>query len=376
MKTILHTATLLYYDGVQIFEGRDLIGGNYVATLIDDVNGADVYAVVGVSPESLRRFRAGAIDLKSLMLETPDEQWHIAQPEGGEDVPIRLQPQTSPLAESDFLPDDGLVLYDDPIDDLALAEARVRGNVVFEFSVDPPETARGHRIRADTLAGMLSHIQRMVRHSYQREMRGRPARTAVKDEYLMDVVIPAAPGSFRVVMEAATPPDMFGYGGLAIAMKRVDEVFESVADPSKAVERLRDHKGHLARSCINLLGFLADIGAGLRYSWAEPSLTAARHGGVPQADAENLTWILSKVVDIGREDATLEGELERVNRSEGNWALLTEEGVKTGKIRDDEINLNGLEVGKRYKFDCVEEIEFDSVGGERRVLYLKKISAA
>ena len=122
MKTILHTATLLYYDGVQIFEGRDLIGGHYVATLIDDANGADVYAVVGVSPESLRRFRAGAIDLKSLMLETPSEQWYIAQPESGEGVPIRLQPQTSALAESGFLPDDGLVLYDESANDLAFSK--------------------------------------------------------------------------------------------------------------------------------------------------------------------------------------------------------------------------------------------------------------
>ena len=56
------------------------------------------------------------------MLETPDEQWHTAQPEGGEDVPIRLQPQTSPLAEADFLPDDGLVLYDDSADNLAFSK--------------------------------------------------------------------------------------------------------------------------------------------------------------------------------------------------------------------------------------------------------------
>lgn len=377
MKTILHTATLLYYDGAQIFEGRDLIGGHYVATLIDVANGADTYAVVGVSPESLRRFRSGAMDLKSLMLETPDEQWYIAHPEGDEDDPISLEPQTSPLAESDCLPDDGLVLYDDSIDDLALAEARARGNVVFEFSVNPPETARGHRVRAGTLAGMLSHIQRMVKYSYQREMSARPRPHRVyKDEYLMDVVIPAAPGSFRVVLEAATPPDMFGYGGLAIAMKRMDEVFESVADPRKAVERLRDHKGHLAKSCIDLLGFLSNVGSGLRYSWAEPRLTAAKHGGVSQADAENLSRILSEVVDIGREDVTLEGELERANRSVDSWALLTKEGVKSGKIRDDEISLNGLEVGKRYRFDCVEEIEVDSAGGEKSVLYLKKISAA
>ena len=120
MKTILHTETLLYYDGAQIFEGRDLMGGNYVATLIDDADGVDTYAVVGVSHESLRRFKAGEIDLKTLMLETHDERWHIAQPEGDEDVPIRLQPQTSPLAESDFLPDDGLVLYDESDDDIAL----------------------------------------------------------------------------------------------------------------------------------------------------------------------------------------------------------------------------------------------------------------
>ena len=204
MKTMLHTATLLYYDGAQIFEGRDLIGGHYIAALIDDANGADIYAVVGASPESLRRFRAGVLDLRTLMLEMPDEQWYIAQPEGGERVPIRLQPQTSPLAESPFLPDEGLFLSGEIVDCIAASE----------------------------------------------------------------------------------------------------------------------------------------------------------------------------VAGIGREDAKIEGELERANRSEGDWALLTKEGVKSGKIRDGEVSLNGLELGKRYRFDCVEETEFAAGGGETRVLYLKKISAA
>ena len=110
MKTIFHAETLLHYDRAQIFEGRDLAGNRFVATLIDD--GADAYAVVAVSHESLRRFKAGEADLKTLMLEAPDVQWSIAQTEGVEDVPIRLQPQMSPLAEADFLPDDGLFLRD------------------------------------------------------------------------------------------------------------------------------------------------------------------------------------------------------------------------------------------------------------------------
>ena len=130
MKTILYTATLLYYDGARIFEGRDRIGGHYVATLIDDANGADTYAVVGVSPESLRRFRSGAMDLKSLMLETPDEQWYIAQPEGGDGVPIRLRSQTSPISESGSLPDDGLVLYDDSVDCLSFEKKMERRRAV------------------------------------------------------------------------------------------------------------------------------------------------------------------------------------------------------------------------------------------------------
>lgn len=379
MKTILHTATLLYYDGVQIFEGRDLIGGHYIAALANDDNGVDTYAVVGTSPESLRRFRVGAIDLKSLMLEMPDGQWYIAQPEDGESVKIRLQPQTTSLAESDFLPDDGLVLYDDPVEDLALSEARERQNVVFEFSMSPPETARGHRVRVETLASALSHIQRMVRYSYQRASRGVSGKIvdATEIDYLMDVIIPAAPGSFRVLMEAAKPSDLFGAGRLALALECMDEVFASVSDPLKAVEGLRCYKGRLARSCINLLGFLAEVDTGLRYSWAQPNLTAARHVGISQADAKNLSRILSEVVDIGNEETVIEGELEKANRSgAGSWALLTEEGVKSGKVRqDDEIRLDGLEVGKRYRFDCVEEIEVNAVGKETRALYLKEISA-
>ena len=192
----------------------------------------------------------------------------------------------------------------------------------------------------------------------------------------MDAAIPAAPGSFRILMEAAKPSDLSGSGGLALALECMDKVFASVSDPLKAVERLRDCKGRLARSCINLLGFLAEAGAGLRYSWAEPNLTAARHVGTSQSDAKNLSRILSEVMDIGNEKTVIEGELHRANRSgEGSWALLAEESVKSGKIRGDEISLNGLEMGRRRRFDCVEEIEADAVGKETRALYLKKTSA-
>ena len=124
MKTILHTDTLDYYDGILIFEARDPLGGHYIASYIDDLHGLDRYAVVGVAPDSLRRFRAGLLDLRSLMLEMPDGQWYIAQPIADVDTPIPLEPQTRRLEDTDYLPDPGLILHDlidDPVPEAAAA---------------------------------------------------------------------------------------------------------------------------------------------------------------------------------------------------------------------------------------------------------------
>jgi hypothetical protein len=35
MKTIRHTTTLFYYDGTQVSEARDVIGGHYVAVAVE-----------------------------------------------------------------------------------------------------------------------------------------------------------------------------------------------------------------------------------------------------------------------------------------------------------------------------------------------------
>ena len=61
MKTIRHTTTLFYYDGPQVFEARDTIGGHYVAVMVEPQDGQDCYLVAGVEPERLRQFRAGLL---------------------------------------------------------------------------------------------------------------------------------------------------------------------------------------------------------------------------------------------------------------------------------------------------------------------------
>jgi len=119
MRTIRCFTTLLYYDGTQIFEARDAIGGHYVAVMADCGGDAARYLVAGVEPERLRLFRAGLLDLRGLLLERGVEEWFLANAPGGLAEPLALQPQGGALAQSGFLPDAGLVLRGHPAGDPA-----------------------------------------------------------------------------------------------------------------------------------------------------------------------------------------------------------------------------------------------------------------
>ena len=111
MNTIQHTDTLVYYDGVQVFEGRDAVGGCYVGMMIASLDDIDRYLVSGVvPPESLRLFRSGALDLKTLMLRGAEDGWYITETDGDFTQPLVLQAQSDALTGKDFLPDDGFLL--------------------------------------------------------------------------------------------------------------------------------------------------------------------------------------------------------------------------------------------------------------------------
>ena len=381
MKTIQPTETLLYYDGVEVFVGQDPIGGHYVGMIIDAIDPFDRYLVTGVSPERLRQFRSGVLDLRTLFLEAPGGEWYLTRADGQPGEPLTLELQDGPLSNTEFIPEAGFVLDEAPIDDSALLQARERGNVIFEFSAEPPEAAAAHRIRMATLGGLLVQIQTVISHAYRsaiRELSDQSRRSIdTTDGHLMNVVVPAASGSFRVILEAAKSPDMFGYGELARALQRMDAVFASADDPKTARERLQAHKGHLAGSYIKLMRLLAENNTGLRYAWAHPMLTSSRHGGVSEGVAKELVELLSGVTNLSTESITLIGEFERVNRRAGDWGLLTDEGLRTGKTEEGGPSLNGLEVGRVYSFHCLEEIELiDATGSEKHTLYLQRIESA
>lgn len=131
MNTIQLTEILEYYDGIQIFAAHDPIGGHYVCSMIDTVGDFDRYLVVGVRPDRLDDFRIGKVDLRTLLLESPDGEWYTTVAEGTINDPLTLVQQKEPLVQTDYLPEGGFFLAEPP----PVAESDIRraielGNVV------------------------------------------------------------------------------------------------------------------------------------------------------------------------------------------------------------------------------------------------------
>ena len=307
MKTIKPVAVLDYYDGAQIFEGRDPIGGHYVAMLIDRVgNGVFRYLATGANPERLRQFRVGELDLLTLLLDAPGGEWFFIYGDPLHGEPLTLVHQEGALAkQEDLLPGPNLTLTEWHIDDLAIKRALESNKTVFEFSLAPPESAYEGRVRADTLSEVLGQTQVVVKRAYRSAVKERKERGAAGNHaaagYLMDVVAPVAGGeAFRVILESAVPLDdpirhpMFAPGELVMGLRRMDEVFKSADKPDRAQEIVLKHKGDLAKAYVKLLGILAEKNTGFHYSWADPHVPRASHGGVSAGVAKTLYEALSK----------------------------------------------------------------------------------
>jgi hypothetical protein len=137
MSKFINIRTVLYYcDGVQLFDAVDAIGGRYLGLWIADLpGGGNRYLVVGVSPESLRRFRRGEIDLRFLIESRAEAAWFTVEGIHDKNASLPLFVETGPVPAA-YLPDAGFVL------DRAKPPAVSRSPEVVNGLVDPAPAER------------------------------------------------------------------------------------------------------------------------------------------------------------------------------------------------------------------------------------------
>ena len=106
--------TLTYYDGPHLVVAEDDSGAAYIAKHVSEDHEDDLFLVVPTSAESLDRLYSGAIDLLGLLLADGAGRWFLGEPIRGSgfdgEFDLALEPQWTPIAESDLLPRPGLIL--------------------------------------------------------------------------------------------------------------------------------------------------------------------------------------------------------------------------------------------------------------------------
>jgi len=375
MKTIRPTAVLFYYDGIQVFEGVDSIGGHYIGLLVKAGAGLDQYLVVGVAPARLWAFKTGVIDLRALLSEREESQFFLATPTSQYPAPMELLVQDGTLAETNWLPDPGFFLHFTPTESAAVVESRGRNNLVIDLAINPPESAHDHRIHAETLGRLLLGFQPLLKHAYSwayRELQPSAQRVIERSTApLVDVVVPAAPGSFRILLEATAGPGLFGQSELARALDRLDYLLERVNDAQETLARVQKYRGHFAGAYLRFMKLLQNSQSGLHYSWAEPDFLEPKTRSVSSAEAASVVAALETVANLGTETTHLIGALKKADVDNGTWRLETEERELAGKTKDGGPSLAGLRIDARYHFTCEEVLEeTEGTGKEHRILYL------
>lgn len=79
--------------------------------MVEPDGGQDRFLIKGVSPEMLRRFRSGLLDLRELLVGEGDVDWFLAVAPGGFAENFSLSPRSDSLEDSGFLPEPGFVLH-------------------------------------------------------------------------------------------------------------------------------------------------------------------------------------------------------------------------------------------------------------------------
>ena len=120
--TIRPTRILDYYDGVLVFTAEGHDGRRYVGSIIDTTDGIDRYLVKAATPERIKDLEQGRVDLRSLLLEDPSDEWYLTFDGHAPDQPLELHPESSSIESTDFLPSEGYFLDDEVDADTRLIE--------------------------------------------------------------------------------------------------------------------------------------------------------------------------------------------------------------------------------------------------------------
>lgn len=358
MPSLIHIATLIYYDGHQLALVRDEVDTNYLCILTNDSTDKLVYACVAISRVRYSQLINNQIDVLSAFTNRESEYWFQLT---AQDVTAHILSfdRKSGDIPREFLPDSGLMASPPGVSDELVIFSKERNNLVSEISVEPPES-NNHAISAKTLSLLLDAYQGLVKRGVaatKKRLKLSERQTPV-NAHIIDVCA-FTPGSFKIRLEARTGLDLIGDSDMEVAFDLIERILSSSAEPEKIAEILKDYKGHFVTNLIKLLKVAAENKTYLTVSWAKPSFNRVRSISVEHRHIPPLLELLTSKEEMLVETIVLVGLLKKADVDSGAWRIKNDEDGKeySGSINESGLTLSGLKTDSRYKVVCIERVE-------------------
>lgn len=385
MKRLLQQQELLlYYDGIQLFLGRDQLDTIYICVLEEYSNDGDLYLCIPISHARLNSFYNEDIDLRSIYSQPEIDEFFTVRFDDPSRNSFKLCPINKHEIPDEWLPESGFYFSKDSETDHKeeeiVSKSQQKNRAIIYLSLNPPEARSEPKINANNLAEALNLYQTLVKRAYYRAKRGLNMREDIQElidkenQYKLEAYA-TSPGSFTIHLQAQVPGDLLGYTDIAKALQRIDLITESLDDPQKALIVMKENKGHLASSYLRLLEYIIQNEAPISYKWSIPEFNKPVSLSIPRNQAIRAYELLTKVEELGMETVELLGRLTKVDLRRRSWSLVTEEKKRTynGVIsKNSDVTLRGVVMETMiYRFICEERIEeVTGIGLEKTQLYL------
>jgi hypothetical protein len=379
MIRIGKTRTLLYYDGPVLFVGEDLVGTNYLCLLIEKSEDRDKYICVPVSPKRLSSIILGETDLREVYENPEILNYYCLDILGSAPDDLSMSPIMQEDIDKAWYPNPGsylLKVFEQDAREIVVKDAVVKKTAVIHLSLSPPESITEHVISTLILVKGLHLFQNMVRVAFKKAIQGLSKDIRVKldtpDNYMTEVYA-FSPGSFRIHLRAKNYADIFGRTDIERGLELIDEIVRYSDDPDKAIEWLKQNRGHVVSYYIRLLEFIIENNSPISYSWTTPYLRKVKTASIHKRQALPIYEKALTMKELGIEIIEFVGEFTKVDIEKNSWTVKRDEDEThfSGSIKEElRISLRGVTAGiQKYKFTIEEKIEESEVTGKERYFY-------
>ncbi len=367
-RTIYLQRIFLYYDGPQLFCGKDDFEKRYLFSLSNRTPDADVFVGVPITTNRFLKCCTGEEDISDVFSKPEEPEYLVANIsnidfEQFSAIVSREKPNIC------FCPDPGLYL--EKIDDLGFlqSEAIRRNRGVFELLVSPPEAMLEPKISASYFGGLLTTVQNLFRHIYKRVCTG----SFELDDSLLDFYL-VKDGSFRGLFLSRSHANLLGASSLRQIVKKLETIVAS-ADSEMTIQNLSEIKGHAINSYKGLCEIVLRSNMPITIGYSDPEFSLSQNINISKSVAEKHLLILSEKGDLTTEDVTVLGKFFKVDAKKSTWSIQCDDRKNySGTCLPENGNiLNGIVINRKI-YTCLIEERIEEVlsTGKEKISYLLK----